>query len=166
MEEASKQRHVEGKVRALALVLLSLDEQQKMVAGFLWTFDQSHTLNSCMIHLEQKYCLHFQFRKKYGTEKRTDHYTCISLLAERTHECSVTPVLMELCQQFPSMSHALENNCASSEPHGNSALELQSQVIHSSYLNSWTLPFSFLLFAILPPPTPTTPPLLYNSQEE
>lgn len=75
MEKASKQRHVEGKVRVLVLVLLSLDEQQKMVAGFLWTFDQSHTLNSCMIHLEQKYCLHFQFRKNMALkrEQTTTH---------------------------------------------------------------------------------------------
>lgn len=63
--------------------MVSLDGQQNTMAGFLCTFDQSHTLNSCMIHEEQKYCLHFQLEKNMALEREQTTTRVISLTAER-----------------------------------------------------------------------------------
>lgn len=82
--------------KSSVLDLVSLDGQQNMMAGFLCTFDESHALNLCMIHVGQKHCLHFQLEKKYGTEKRTDNHTCTLSNSRKEHMCSVTPFLTEV----------------------------------------------------------------------
>lgn len=117
----------------------------------------------------------FPVKKKKKTSPKTDHYTCTSLLAERTHMFSVTPFLTEVCQQFPSGSCALGYNCAPWEPRGNSPLKLQCQVIYCSCLNIWTSDLlyalfiiTFLLLLLLPLnyPLPQPPPLLIVKKKE
>ena len=104
---------------------------------------------------------------KYGTEKRTHHYACISLLAERTHMCSVTPFPMGVWQKLLNVSHVLGNNSASRETHGDSPLKPQPQIIWSSSFNIWISASLFVLSFITfcySSPFPTLPLIIFRKE--
>lgn len=84
-----------------------------MRPAFLWISN----LSCFKVMLDISFMPLFPAINKYGTEKRTHRYPCISVLAERTHMCSVTPFPMGVWQKFLNVSHVRGNNRASRETH-------------------------------------------------